>query len=451
MIYGNYPALGAMLSDLWCMDQQRLNRLVGDLCQANAQRFGGVAEKLASPKVETSKQIQGGIAKIPIHGVILKRVPAIFSFLGIEATGTEDVSRSIRQALADPEVKEIELSIDSPGGTISGVQQLADVIYEGKSQKPINAKVSDLAASAAYWIASQANEIEANAGALVGSIGVYRVLVDSSEAAEKEGVKVHLISSGDHKGTGTPGAPISESQLKEEQRIVNGAAAMFNQAIARGRNMDLTGIEEMATGKTWFADEARKLGLVDHITAVETPQQTESVEDGGSHGGDTVETNTPQENASGSTEPDPQVAKLEIQLTEMANALLASQSESAAKSAAMAAIVETQKLEVIEGGVKAGKIVPAMREKVADFAAFCGDDVEKLRGFVDALPVQTRAETKSVEPGLVQRDTMSASDEAVAKLFRLEEKTFRAKSEWSAISASGELLDVNGKIIGGLN
>ena len=448
MIPNNFPALGAVLADLWCMDRTRLNRLVADLSRTNEQRLGGAVGGFASPQSDFASETVGGTAKIPIHGVIMKRVPAVFAFLGIEATSTEQTGQAIQAALADPAVERIELAIDSPGGTISGVQQLADLIYESRSKKPITAKVSDLAASAAYWLASQAETIEANPGALVGSIGVYRVMVDSSQAAENNGVKVHLIASGQNKGAGTPGAPISAGQLEDEQRIVDGAAAMFTAAIARGRGMQLTGIEELATGSTWFAEEAQRLGLVDNLTAATMPQD-ETPDPVNSEEGEPVE-QTPPGAAVGST-PEPEAAKLQLEVAQLHEQLNAARAEASANSAALVAVVETQKLEIITEGIKAGRIVPAMLEQVENFAQFCGDDLEKLRGFVASLPVQTRATTESQDPGLVVRDTLSDSDRAVAKAFGLDPLDMHKKSEWSAISAAGDLLDVNGQKIGGLN
>ena len=445
----NFPSLSGILSDLWCMERTHLHRLIGDLCQSSDQRFGSAVGELASPKMEQTL-ISDGTAKIPIHGVIMKRVPAIFSFLGIEATGTEETGQAIKAALANEEVERIELDIDSPGGTISGVQQLADLIHAGKTEKPIDAKISDLAASAAYWLGSQASTIEANRGALVGSVGVYRVLLDSSGAAEQNGVKVHLISSGEFKGTGTPGAPITDAQLRDEQRIVDGAAAMFNAAIVRGRpNLALHQVERMATGSVWFADEAKEMGLVDQVTAETEPQKQEPVFDDGSQGGQVMD--KPVANVETGSQTDPEKEQLKLEVAQLKQSVEFERTEKTAKDVALAAIIETQKVEVIERGVKEGRITPAMRGKVEDYAAYCADDLDKLKLFVDALPVQVRAQAQSEEPGVAQHDSMSDADNAVAKLLRINENDFKEFSEWKAISAGGQLLDTNGNVIGGLN
>ena len=436
----NHPALSMDFAGLWAMNADHLRRLVSDLHHANTQSIGPVVGT-ASPSNATTAN-DGAVAAIPVHGVIMKRVPAVFTMLGIEATGTVETSMAIRAALDDDSVEQIELSIDSPGGSVAGVQQLADLIHEARKIKPIKAVVSDMAASAAYWLASQADTIEANPSALIGSIGVYRVLVDSSKAMDDEGVRVHLIKSGEHKGTGTPGVAISDAQIEEEQRIVDDVAEMFVEAVARGRGLSVDTVSNFATGSTWFADKAQPMGLVDELTTAALPQ----------HGGaDMAE--------------EPKVAEvdeamqahieaLQLQVQELTGQLSAKSAETAAQAAALASIIETQKLEIINDGVKAGQVVPAMRAKVEDFAAFCGDDVEKLRDFVAALPVQVRATTESEQPAEQERNVVgeiSAEDAAVAKLLGIAEEDMKTKSNWRAISAGGSILDDDGKVVGGLN
>jgi len=438
----------ALLPGIWCMERSKLQQLVNEITESN---FADAAGFLASPGLSVSASIEssGGIAKIPIHGVIMKRVPSAFAFLGIEATSTEDTERAIRTAMANPDIKGIELSIDSPGGTIQGVQQLANMINAEKEHKPINAKVSDMAASAAYWIASQATSIEANSAALVGSIGVYRVLVDSSEAAAMNGLKINMLSSGDHKGVGTPGVKITDDQLEDEQRIVDGAAMMFKQSIAKGRDLKMKEVEKMATGQTWFAEDAKRMGLIDKITEANTSRKQEAVGSDRQEG-EKVE-NKPQTDTKVSLEPDTRVEDLQLQVVTLQDQLSATIAEAKTKDLALVSMVEAQKQNIIDEGVKAGRIIPAMRPKVEDYATFCGADLERLKAFVGALPIQTRTQTESEEPGVVLRETITDSDRAVAKLFDLDVTEFKDKSNWSAISAGGELLDINGKIIGGLN
>ena len=114
-------------------------------------------------------------------------------------------------------------------------------------------------------LASQAGKISINPNGEAGSIGVYTVAVDSSKRAEELGFKVHVIKSGEHKGMGVPGTEITENQIAATQEIIDGMAANFKQAVSAGRKMSVADVEKIATGRTWLAEVAKKLNLVDEI------------------------------------------------------------------------------------------------------------------------------------------------------------------------------------------
>lgn len=217
--------------------------------------------------------VAGGVARIPISGVLLKKVPAWLRWFGVDATSYSDIQDDIASALSDDGVKEIVLSVDSPGGQVAGVHEAGEAIQAARGKgKHITAEVQDLCASAAYWLASQAHKITAGPNAQVGSIGVYSVYVDSSKAAADEGFKVHVISSGPHKGAGVPGAPITEEQLAGFQKVIDGMAANFKEAVSRGRGRGMDKVAEWATGQVWLSAEATRMGLIDGFS---TPKRNE--------------------------------------------------------------------------------------------------------------------------------------------------------------------------------
>jgi len=226
-------------------------------------------------KVETEEDpgyaIADGVAIVEIVGDIWKEVPWLYSWSGCAATSTLEVRGAIERAEEDPEAEAILLRIDSPGGIIDGVQELADAIFEAKlrGKKPVHAYIEDLGASAAYWIASQASRISANMTAQVGSIGVYSVILDDSKKSEREGLRFHVIRSGKYKGTGA-GAEISDEELVPYQEVVDDLAGMFASDVARGRGISEQSARDVATGRTWTAPKARSLGLIDAIESLET-------------------------------------------------------------------------------------------------------------------------------------------------------------------------------------
>jgi len=149
-----------------------------------------------------------------------------------------------------------------------------------------------------------------------------------------------------------------------------------------------------------------------------------------------------------------QIDALELQVLDLTGQLSVKNAETAAQAAALNGIIEMQKTEILNEGAKRGAIVPAMRAEVENFAQFCEDDVEKLRSFVDALPVQTRATTESEQPAEQERNVageISDDDAAVAKLLGISTEDMRTKSNWRAISAGGAILDDDGKVVGGIH
>jgi signal peptide peptidase SppA len=209
--------------------------------------------------------IAGGVATIPISGVLLKTVPGWVRYWDIEATGYDEIRQMLALAVADPRVERIELRIDSPGGQVAGGMETADAIRAADGVKPVTAVVEDLAASGAYWLATSARRIEAGRNAEIGSIGVYMVYQDWSRMFESAGVKTIVIRSGEHKGMGVPGAPITEAQIAAEQEIVDQIAGHFVQQVAVGRRLTIDQVKPLATGRVWLAPAALELGLIDAV------------------------------------------------------------------------------------------------------------------------------------------------------------------------------------------
>jgi ClpP class serine protease len=155
-------------------------------------------------------QSSGGIAVLPLYGVVTQRGNMVDDVSGPGSTSTQQFSVALRQLLADDTVGQILIDIDSPGGSVYGVAELADEIQSARSQKPIVAVANSLAASAAYWIGCSANEFYVTPGGEVGSIGVWQAHQDYSRALDEAGVKTTLISAGKFKVEGNPYSPLDD-------------------------------------------------------------------------------------------------------------------------------------------------------------------------------------------------------------------------------------------------
>lgn len=200
-----------------------------------------------------------GVAIIPVIGVMTKGSNKF-------GTSTNQARRALSQATNDPSVKAIMLHFDTPGGSFAGSDEFAADVAKAATIKPLAAHADDLVASAGMYVASQAPRLTLNAAGEAGSIGTYTVVYDSSGAAEMQGVKVHLITTGANKGVGADGVPINEPQLTRIQSLVNQAQSFFSAAIAKGRNLSKSQVDSLVSdGGTWFAKEAKQLGLIDAV------------------------------------------------------------------------------------------------------------------------------------------------------------------------------------------
>jgi signal peptide peptidase SppA len=210
----------------------------------------------------------GAVAVIPIRGTIAHRMSGMEQSSG--GVSTESISAMLREALADEQVGTIVFDVDSPGGTVTGLQTLASEIFAARGQKRMIAVANSLMASAAYHIASQADEIVGIPDALVGSIGVFAAHQDLSAMLEKEGVKVTLISAGKFKTEGNPFEPLSDDAKAVMQARVDDAYATFVKDVARGRGVAVSDVRNgYGQGRALSAKDAKAAGLIDRIGTME--------------------------------------------------------------------------------------------------------------------------------------------------------------------------------------
>ena len=185
-----------------------------------------------------------------------------------ECFSTQQFTQAFRQAMADPTVGQILIDIDSPGGSVYGVSELASEIIKARAQKPVIAVANSLAASAAYWIGCSASEFYVTPGGEVGSIGVWQAHFDYSKALEEDGVKPTLISAGKFKVEGNPYVPLDEDAQVFMQSRVDDYYATFTKAVARGRGVPIAQVRDgMGQGRVLGADAALAQGMVDGIAS----------------------------------------------------------------------------------------------------------------------------------------------------------------------------------------
>lgn len=249
------------LEPLWAMEPNAFERLREMVSTAGPDRLAAAATPSAAGVSHPGYENRGGVAVIQFSGAVTKH-PSLWAKLFGGAAVTTDTRAALAGALADPSVNSILMVIDSPGGTISGVNDLAADVAAASALKPVCAYAEDMCASAAYWVGSQAGRLVGNATASVGSIGVFAAVPDISRLAKNLGVEMNVVKSVAGKGGGTAGAPVTEAQLAEVQRMVNAIHTQFAAAVNAGRGRDMGAV---CDGRVYMGQEAVDLGLLDAI------------------------------------------------------------------------------------------------------------------------------------------------------------------------------------------
>lgn len=215
-----------------------------------ARRFYG--EQLP----QETMTVDGGIARIPLSGVIYR---------GASSAGSTDPNKladMITEADSRPDVRSILLVVDSPGGTVQGTPEAAAAVVS--AEKPLFAFVTGQAASAAYWIASGADQLFASPSAEVGSIGAFMAFFDVSGMFSQVGIRTEVISSGRYKGAGVMGTSLTPDQRANLQEQVNNIAAEFKSQVQANRYPKAIN-PDLMHGQMFQAKAAAVSGLIDGI------------------------------------------------------------------------------------------------------------------------------------------------------------------------------------------
>lgn len=206
---------------------------------------------------------QDSVAIIPIHGTIMRNVDArVAKFFGIADTMV--IQDSLMQAMDDESISHVLLDIDSGGGSVTGVQETAELVASVNMEKPVYAICEGMMASAAYWIGSQARAIIASKSSKVGSIGVYLPVVDNSEYYKAQGIHVELIKNKDatYKGAGFEGTSLTEDQKENLQEMVENIYEEFSGSVLQARPQIK---KDAMQGQVFLGSRAKGMGLVDLV------------------------------------------------------------------------------------------------------------------------------------------------------------------------------------------
>lgn len=259
----------------WALMPERLNAFANIITRwqdgghASAEVMTSIqadAQAREVRRANTATASTGGIAVVPMYGVVTQRGNMADDVSGPGSVSTQKFSATLRAAIADPGVSQILIDIDSPGGSVYGVQELAAEILQARSSKPVVAIANSLCASAAYWLGCCASEFYVTPGGEVGSIGVWQAHQDVSAALSEGGVKVTLISAGKYKTEGNPYGPLDEDAAAFMQSRVDDYYSAFSKGVARARGVGIDAVRNgMGQGRVLGADAAMAEKMVDGI------------------------------------------------------------------------------------------------------------------------------------------------------------------------------------------
>ena len=214
-----------------------------------------------------SYSVEGGVAVIPVQGVLTK-TRTFFSYL-FGGTSMRDVGIAFQEALDDTAVHSIVLAVDSPGGTVDGTHELTSQIMQARGKKPVVTVADGMMASAAYWIGSAADKAYISGPTVeVGSIGVVATHIDVSKQDEMWGEKYTEITAGKYKRISSAHRPLTEEGRASIQERVDGIYSVFVQSVADNRGRSVEQILEAADGKIYMGQAAVDVGLVDGVATL---------------------------------------------------------------------------------------------------------------------------------------------------------------------------------------
>ena len=345
-----------------------------------------------------------GVAVVPVTGPIFRYANLMTDISG--ATSTQVLATDIKAALNDPSVKGIVLDINSPGGEATGINELAQMIFDARGTKPINAYVGGTGASAAYWIASAADSVIADKTAILGSIGVVSELQDTSERDAKTGKKTYKIVSSN--------APNKRPDISTDagrqqyQNIVDDLENTFTASVAQYRGISQAKVQaDFGRGGVFVGTSAVKAGLADKIGSLESViNQTAAQAQVNSFGARKMKTQNKSINVSNNAD-----YKTALEAGYSAEQITIVQADHAAAiNTARAEGVEAGKAESLAQGRELGAV--AERDRITGINALHMSGFEKERD--EALAKGHSPETFAVAQAMAFKDR-GISQDAIKK------------------------------------
>jgi signal peptide peptidase SppA len=248
------------------VSRERLDTILAVLERRAGEDIDAAAPDVtARPDAPETTITADGVAVLPVMGTFVKRAGMMDAMSGLQSYGA--VEREFRALIANPSVRGVLLQVDSPGGQVNGMLDLARVIRSAGQAKPVWAIADDAALSAAYALASGASRVLVTESGWVGSIGTIAARRDHSAADAQSGQRVEFFTSGAHKTDGNPAVPLTDPERKRLQAKVDQMGALFHELVATHRGMAVDAVRDLEAG-AFIGAKAVEAGLADSVATL---------------------------------------------------------------------------------------------------------------------------------------------------------------------------------------
>ncbi len=211
------------------------------------------------------KVTKDSIGLVNISGVITSGGSDAAGLFASSNAGSHTIIDQLEEARENDKIKAVVLWINSPGGSAAGSDEVFKEVLRLKEKKKVIVSMGDVAASGGYYIASAGDRIYANGATLTGSIGVISQMPNLAGLYKKIGYNEVTIKAGRYKDIGSTSRPMTAEERTLLQQMVNDIYEQFLASVAKGRNMPMAQVRQIAEGRIYTGRQAKVKGLVDEI------------------------------------------------------------------------------------------------------------------------------------------------------------------------------------------
>jgi capsid assembly protease len=271
-------ALNFLMSKAWALDQAMLEVMGGlaarDLADLDLSTLPGLADHLGPVALEgkggravsPGMEIRdGGVALVHVNGVISRYATMFHAICG--GTSTQMLAKDFNAAMDNPAVRSVVLYINSPGGEADGIHELAEMIYQARGRKPIVAYIGGAGCSAAFWVATAADEVVIDATARLGSIGTVMTFRTRKKSDTDQTEVLEIVSS---QSPNKRLDPASEEGRKAYQSELDNLADIFIDRVARNMGVSReTVLNDFGKGGVLIGQRAVDVGMAHRLGSLE--------------------------------------------------------------------------------------------------------------------------------------------------------------------------------------